>query len=110
MQLAHSSTCLSRKALRQSFGARSATSHLNSCRRARGRPARILVKAELDSGTVLAVMQQGAAFVAVVLGEGFYTRTQQKPGEKGRPSIPTFALSSVAIVAVSIDAHFSSLC
>ena len=40
--------------------------------------------------------------VGVVLGEGFYTRTQMVPKAKGRPSLPVFLLTSAALVAVRL--------
>lgn len=52
------------------------------------------IRAELDSGTSLAVLQQGAAFIIVVLGEGFFNRRQLPPKTKGRPSLPVTLLTS----------------
>ncbi|CAL8466054.1 g5590 [Coccomyxa elongata] len=55
------------------------------------------VQAVLDQGAFLSVLQQGAAFVVVSLGEGIYTRSQLKANAKGRPSLIVLISTSLAL-------------
>eukprot|EP00884_Botryococcus_braunii_P002361 jgi/Botrbrau1/12125/Bobra.0186s0042.1 len=61
----------------------------------------VTVMSELDPSTMFAIIQQGAAYVTVVLAEGFFTRTQLSESAKGRPNL-LILLSCTAGLATAL--------
>eukprot|EP01023_Acetabularia_acetabulum_P023210 TRINITY_DN2275_c0_g1_i1.p2 TRINITY_DN2275_c0_g1~~TRINITY_DN2275_c0_g1_i1.p2 ORF type:complete len:169 (-),score=17.71 TRINITY_DN2275_c0_g1_i1:357-863(-) len=57
-----------------------------------------IIQNSLDSQSTIAVSQQAAAYAAVIAAEGFFTRSQMKEDNPGRPSIIPIAASAVAII------------
>ena len=92
-------TCLSSSSLCSGSAGLQAAPLRRTCRRCQRTAARP-AHAALDSSTVIAVMQQAAAYAAVLGGEAAFTGLTVPAGTPGRPTIPLTLAGVVFTLAV----------